>query len=64
MKFPLQFAEGERVDSRSHDDIGDVDTSHTSSPEKTQGREAYVSSVGTVALWVSTFQLNLNCLLQ
>ncbi|ONI03211.1 hypothetical protein PRUPE_6G244800 [Prunus persica] len=48
----LSTSEGERVDSQSHDDIGDVDTSHTSSPEKTQGREAYVSSVRTVALWV------------
>ncbi|KAM5559954.1 thylakoid membrane protein TERC, chloroplastic [Rosa sericea] len=45
-------SEGERIDPQSYDGITNVETSHTSTPDKSKGAEAYVTSVRTVAFWV------------
>jgi hypothetical protein len=55
-----ESAESKGISSQSYDDIVNTETSDTppsvSHVEKTQGHE-YVSSVRTVALWVSTLWL-------
>lgn len=48
----LSTSEGEKVDPRSYDGISNMDTSHTSTPDKIKGAEAFVTSVRTVAFWV------------
>lgn len=53
MESPIESAEGDKVDPRSYDGISNVDTSHTSTPDKIKGAEAYATSVRTVAFWVS-----------
>lgn len=53
IESPIESAEGEKVDPRSYDGISNVDTSHTSTPDKIKGAEAYVTSVRTVVFWVS-----------
>lgn len=57
----IDFWEGERIEPQSYDGIGNVDTSHSSDLDKSKGAEAYVTSVRTVAFWVSISWLNWNC---